>query len=78
MSQFKIEILLNTNLFTTPLEKKIVYFSKNNINYEDKINFDEKTIILSGSRTKHINNANILETVNSSYFACLESVNNSV
>jgi len=71
MSQFKIEILLNTNLFTTPLEKKIVYFSKNNINYEDKINFDEKTIILSGSRTKHINNANILETVNSSYFACL-------
>lgn len=71
MSQFKIEILLNTNLFTTHLEKKIVYFSKNNINYEDKINFDEKTIILSGSRTKHINNANILETVNSSYFACL-------
>lgn len=71
MSQFKIEVLLNTKLFTTSLEKKIIYFSKNNTNYEDKIKFDEKTILLSGSRTKHINNANMLETVNSSFLACL-------
>lgn len=71
MSKFKIIVTLNKSLFETELKKEIVYYSRNNIYYKDKIFFNNKTISLSGSRTKHINNTNILETVNSSFYNCL-------
>lgn len=64
-------VTLSKSLFKSELRKEVIYYSRNNINYSDNIIFHNKTISLSGSRTKHMDNTNILETVNSSFYSCL-------
>lgn len=71
VSKFEIMVTLSKSLFKSELRKEVIYYSRNNINYSDNIIFHNKTISLSGSRTKHMDNTNILETVNSSFYSCL-------
>ena len=71
MSKFEIMVTLSKSLFKSELRKEVIYYSRNNIDYSDNIIFHNKTISLSGSRTKHMDNTNILETVNSSFYSCL-------
>lgn len=71
VSKFKIMVTLSKSLFKSELRKEVIYYSRNNIDYCDNIIFHNKTISLSGSRTKHMDNTNILETVNSSFYSGL-------
>lgn len=70
MSNFKIEIELNKNIFKSEINKSIIYYSRDT-DYSDNVLFQNNKIIIDGSRTKKINNSNILETPNSTYYSAI-------
>ncbi len=60
----------NKNIFKSEINKSIIYYSRDT-DYSDNVLFQNNKIIIDGSRTKKINNSNILETPNSTYYSAI-------
>jgi len=71
MSEFRIVISIDKNLFKSKEKREIIYYTRDERDYVDDVSFYRRQIIISGTRTKPIAKTDLLETTNSTYYSVI-------
>ena len=71
MSEFRIVISIDKNLFKSKEKREIIYYTRDEKDYVDDVSFYRRQIIISGTRTKPIAKTDLLETTNSTYYSVI-------